>query len=85
MQIKFSRKFIKMYAKAPAKIRQAFKKRQNLFIQDPHHPQLNNHALTSKYSDSKSINITGNWRAIFKEKNGDIYFRLIGTHSQLYK
>jgi len=43
--------------------------------------------LTGKYKGFRSINITGDWRAVFRElKSGEIvYFDLLGTHSKLYK
>lgn len=85
MQIKYSRKFIKMYAKAPPGVKKFFHKRYELFLKDSYHPQLNNHAVTGKYQDCRSINITGDWRAIFRQTKTCIYFRLLGTHSQLYK
>lgn len=85
MRIRYDRKFIKMYAKAPAKIKQAFKNRQTVFMKDPYQPLLNNHELSGKYKDCRSINVTGDWRAIFKEKDSVIYFRLFGRHGQLYK
>ncbi|MEK9165382.1 MAG: type II toxin-antitoxin system mRNA interferase toxin, RelE/StbE family [Patescibacteria group bacterium] len=85
MQIRYDGKFVKMYAKTPTKIKQAFKNRQTVFLKDQYHHSLNNHELSGKYKDCRSINITGDWRAIFKEKDGVIYFRLLGRHSQLYK
>lgn len=85
MQIRYVQKFIKMYAKAPMKVQQAFRQKLTLLLNDFYHPLLNNHQLTGKYQDCRSINITGDWRAIFKQTENCIYFRLIGTHSQLYK
>ena len=53
---------------------------------DKYSTLLNNHSLTGKYTGCKSINITGDWRAIFEEINDNIiYFVELGTHSQLYK
>ena len=51
---------------------------------------LNNHALTGKFQGRRSINITGDWRAIFSirvnfESESEYYFELVGTHSQLYR
>lgn len=88
-RIDYSRKFLKQLKKSPLEIKIAFRKRLELFLKDPFHPQLNNHALTGKYSDYRSINITGNWRAIFEEFGDEsgkvVTFEVIGTHSQLYK
>lgn len=73
MLINYGRKFSKQYNKA-----------------DPHHRLLNNHSLTGEYVGYRSINITGNWRAVFseiqdEEGNELIVFKVLGTHSQLYK
>ena len=85
MKIRFSRNFKKQRKKAPSKIKQALDKRIELFLRDPFSPQLRNHTLIGKYSGLRSINVTGDWRAIFKENNEVIIFLFLGTHSQLYK
>ncbi|MBI2611827.1 type II toxin-antitoxin system mRNA interferase toxin, RelE/StbE family [Candidatus Gottesmanbacteria bacterium] len=90
MQISFSRKFVKHYEKAVKKIKNAFQERLELFRLDPFHPLLNNHQLTGQFRGFRSINITGDWRAIFSEYITDtgkkvIIFEIIDTHSNLYK
>lgn len=85
MEIKFSPDFHKQYGKANEKIKSAFQKRLELFQQNPFNPILRNHPLTGQLKGSRSINITGDWRAIFTETNDAIIFELLGTHSQLYK
>lgn len=90
MSINYGRKFSKQYEKADLKIKNAFKSRLKLFQEDPNHPLLNNHSLTGEYAGCHSINITGNWRAIFSETqnwegNKEITFQVLGTHPQLYK
>ena len=86
MAVKFSKHFSKQYDKAPGTIRQAFDQRLKLFLHNKFHPQLKNHALEGNLKGFRSINVTGDWRAIFREVNhgGRIYFDLLGTHSQLY-
>lgn len=86
-RIDYSNKFLKELKKAPLKIRIAFKEKLEIFISDKFHPVLNNHSLSGNYKNYRSINITGDWRAIFREFNNGklIYFDIIGTHSQLYK
>lgn len=86
-RIDYSKKFIKSLKKAPKKIQLAFRKRLEIFLSDKFNPILNNHALAGKYEGLRSINVTGDWRAIFKEY-GDgkiIYFITINTHSNLYE
>ena len=90
MNIKYSVTFKKQYKKAPKKIQEKVKERISLFVQDPTNQVLNNHALTGKFQGYRSINITGDWRAIFEEVDpilDDPYIEFIalGTHSQLYK
>ena len=89
-RVDYSRVFAKQLKKAPLKIKEAFRKRREIFFENPFNPQLNNHQLTGDYKEHRSINITGDWRAIFtqnldKEGNKTILFKLIGTHSQLYR
>lgn len=88
-RIDYSRKFLKQLKQSPLEIKVAFRKRLELFLQDPFHPQLNNHALTGKFSGYRSINVTGDWRAIFSEFEDEsgkvVIFEIVGTHSQLYK
>lgn len=84
-RIDYSKKFIKQLRKAPLSIKRYFRQKSELFLNHPFHPQLNNHALTGKFKGYRSINITGDWRAIYSEEENLIIFKLLGTHSQLYK
>lgn len=67
----------------------ATKKRIDLFRKNPYHPQLRNHPLSGKYSGYRSININGDWRAVYLVIEDSIEtvvsFETLGTHSQLYK
>lgn len=88
MLISFGRKFNKQYQKADLKIQSAFNARLKLFQQNPLNPLLDNHPLIGNYLGKRSINITGDWRAIYSETEDEegvsIHFHLLGTHSQLY-
>jgi len=86
MKIDFHRNFNKTFTKLNKKQKDKFKEQLKIFVVDPYNIQLNNHGLQGKYQGYKSINITGNIRAIFiyHQKN-HIEFIYIGTHSQLYK
>lgn len=84
-RIDYSKTFDKQLKKAPLSIKISFRQRLELFITNPFHPQLNNHSLTGKYKSYRSINITGDWRAIYSENSDVIIFELLGTHSQLYR
>lgn len=87
MQIDYSTKFIKQLKKAPTSVQISVRKRVGLFVSDRFHSLLNNHALKGKYQGFRSINITGDWRAIYQEidRGKTAYFIALGTHSQLYK
>lgn len=86
--IDYSKRFLKQFKKIPVHVRLSFQKRVAIFLKDPYHSQLRNHGLTGSLQRYKSINITGDWRALFRmiEQRGCavIFFDAIGTHSQLY-
>ena len=89
MKISYGKKFSKQHEKTPVQIRNVFNQKIRLFIENPIHPLLNNHTLTGKLLGYRSINITGDWRAVYKELKSEdgenkIIFELLGTHSQLY-
>lgn len=89
MEIRLGKKFKKQYKEVDHRTQAAFDRRLHLFVQDPRAPQLHNHALRGRYQGMHSINITGDWRALFRERGVDtnkvIIFEFFGTHSQLYK
>lgn len=86
MIIETTKSFDKQYAKLNIKIKTAFKARVEIFKGNPFDAKLRNHALKGKYLGYRSIDITGDIRALYKIQ-GDIViiFGFIGTHSQLYK
>ena len=86
MKIELHRNFLKAYSKQPKKIQEKFKEKRNLFIVDMFHPLLNNHSLGREYEGCRSINVTGDIRAVFYVKqNSDVVFIDIGSHSELYE
>ena len=88
-RVSYSRNFQKQLERAPIKIKEAFRDQRKLFNQDQFAPQLKNHQLTGKFKNYRSINITGDWRALYSKnkinKENVIIFEALGTHSQLYK
>lgn len=85
MKIFFHRHFDKQFAKLDQKIKRQFVARLKLFGQKPFAGQLNNHALKGKFAGYRSINVTGDWRAIYKQIGEDaVEFSAINTHSHLY-
>ncbi|PIR93361.1 hypothetical protein COT99_01155 [Candidatus Falkowbacteria bacterium CG10_big_fil_rev_8_21_14_0_10_43_10] len=85
MRIHHTNRFLKKLEKSPIKIQEAFKQKLRLFINDKNNPLLNNHKLAGQLNWYRSINITADWRALFREDKDIIYFITIGTHSNLYK
>lgn len=74
---------------APLEIKISFRAVRELFIDNPNHPQLRNHALRENYSGFRSIDVTDDWRALFKirkSKTQTVFtFHILGTHAQLYE
>lgn len=91
MKIKFSKEFLKQYKKADIRVRQRVDEKLLIFEKNPMDPSLRNHPLHGTYLGERSIDITGDWRAIYRElpeveKIGAIaYFTTLGTHNQLYR
>lgn len=85
MNVFYSKKFDRMFKKCSQEIRNKFIERLELFRENKYDPILNNHMLSGKLEGSRSINISGDYRATFKEKPDGILLTAIGTHSQLYK
>jgi mRNA-degrading endonuclease YafQ of YafQ-DinJ toxin-antitoxin module len=86
IRIEYSKTFRKQFAKLHPKIREQFKRRQRLWLQDPYSPQLHLHMLTGEYVGFYSINITGDIRALYQQIEGTfVLFGFIGIHSQLYR
>ena len=84
MEAILHKNFQKSFKKLPPKIRKQFYDRAELFRVDKYNPILNNDSVDTVFSNCRSINVSGDYRAIFRE-NGDIVtFIYIGTHSELY-
>lgn len=85
MKIVFHQNFERQYKKLRKNEKQRFKERLGIFTKDHFDPFLNNHPLRGKYKKYRSINITGDLRAIYKElKEGIFLFTAIDTHTKLY-
>lgn len=85
MQISFSNKFKKQYKKLSIYIKDKFNERLLIFSKDKNNFILNNHKLHGKFKNFKSIDITGDIRAVYEEMGESfIHFVSIGSHSKLY-
>jgi len=85
MEVILHKNFQKKLDKLPPKIQDKFFDRVDLFIKDKFNPVLNNHSVEAAYPKWRSINVTGDYRALFEEKGESLaVFMTIGTHSELY-
>lgn len=85
MLISYSRTFKKMFKKLPKELQDKLEERLFVFTKDAHHPLLYNHSLNGEWVGCRSINVTGDLRAVFEEiSDGHFEFVAIGNHSELY-
>lgn len=88
MRVAYDPAFYTMLKKVDVRIRNSIKEKIILFSKNSNDLQLNNHPLTREYQGYRSIDITADWRALYKEvqigEETIAYFVLLGTHNQLY-
>ena len=88
MKVKYDPGFFRFYKKASVRIKNSFDSKLRIFIRDPFDLELRNHRLKREWEGYRSIDITADWRAIYKEiKIGEqafAYFVALGTHKELY-
>ncbi|MEX0918582.1 MAG: type II toxin-antitoxin system mRNA interferase toxin, RelE/StbE family [Candidatus Paceibacterota bacterium] len=86
MRIDFHRHFDKSFAKLTNKQKERFQERLTVFVKNFTAPELNNHALRGRYQGYRSINVTGDIRAIFIFHGPkQVEFVFIGSHHRLYR
>ncbi len=85
MIIHSHRNFKKQFNKLTESQKRKFRERRDIFLRDEFNPVLNNHALKGIYQGYRSINVTGDIRAIYKKISSVVIFVAIGSHSRLYK
>jgi addiction module RelE/StbE family toxin len=85
MTIHLHRNFEKQYKRLQKQEKSKFKERVRTLIQDEFHATLNNHALKGVYQGYRSINVTGDLRAVYRHETKEkIIFVAIDTHGNLY-
>lgn len=85
MKVYLSKYFLKQDCKLKS-IQAETEERLALFSVDPTNIILNNHALTGKLRGYRSINITGDYRAIYELVAPETaHFIDLDKHSNLYK
>jgi addiction module RelE/StbE family toxin len=87
-RIEYTPLFTKQRKAVSVEIKEAFLETLRLYLVAPHHPTLRNHPLRGKYAGLRSIDVTEDYRALFREiQTGEqtiIVFHLLGTHEELY-
>jgi mRNA interferase YafQ len=84
MTIAYSKNFIKQARKLSPELRKKLLERIEIFSKNPLHPDLRNHQLKGRYKDYRSVDVTGDVRALYLQKEDEAIFDTVGTHSQLY-
>lgn len=85
MRVYFHKDFKKWYTKLRKSEQKKFDVRLALFMKNPFDPLLYNHELHGKYKELRSINVSGDLRALYKPLGNDTaFFILINTHGNLY-
>jgi addiction module RelE/StbE family toxin len=84
MIVSYSKTFIKQAKKLSPEVRKKLQERITVFCENPLYPTLRNHALKGKYKEYRSIDVTGDTRALYLQKEDEAIFDIVGTHSQLY-
>lgn len=85
MTISYSKYFVKQAKKLPSHVRKQLVQRIERFSKNPFDPLLRNHALKGAYKAYGSINITGDYRALYLMRDEEVVFDHVGTHAQLYE
>lgn len=88
MKIFYDPEFIQQLKRLNIRIRKSFREKIAIFQNNPNDSTLDNHPLKKEYLGYRSIDVTTDYRAIFKDvPDGEeimYYFFFIGTHEQLF-
>jgi mRNA-degrading endonuclease YafQ of YafQ-DinJ toxin-antitoxin module len=85
MRILYKKSFEKRFKTLPEKVKRQFYRRLESFVANPFFEQLNNHQVDKAYPGYRSINVTGDYRALYYEEGETVLFALIGRHSEFGK
>jgi addiction module RelE/StbE family toxin len=85
MKVRFHKNITKRYKKLQPAEKKKFDERITLFMENTHNVVLDNHPLRGSFVGYRSINITGDLRAVYKVIDQETaYFVVLGTHNELY-
>lgn len=85
MKIVLSKDFVKQAKHLKPGEREKLQQRLKVFASTPRAKELRNHKLQGEWSNYRSINITGDIRAVYEEIEDGARFVAIGTHAKLYR
>ena len=85
MRVYYEKRFEKELKALPPKIKGQFYRRLEIFLKDKDDKILNNHGVGINFPNCRSINITGNYRAIFEDQGDTVTFIALGSHADLYE
>lgn len=86
MNVIFHRNFKRRYKKLRTSEQKKCDERIILFMENPFDPVLHNHALSGTWKRYRSINITGDLRALYELVDTDTaLIILVDTHGNLYR
>ena len=80
-----SSRFRRQWKRLSKKVRDEAVSRLEILQTKEFDPLLNNHTLSGKYAEYRSINVTGDIRIMYQRRFDDLFLAGIGTHSELYK
>lgn len=85
MEVIVSKKVLKKVKNSDSFVKKNFVKAfERLKKWFPFEKEWNVHKLKWKYGIYRSINVTGDYRIIFRLKDDTIFIDMFGTHSELY-
>ena len=83
-EVRFTRRFVKEYARMPANIQHLFEKQLELLFKNPHHPSLHRKKMKGQKIEIWEVRISRNYRFTFHVENDCYILRRIGTHDILH-
>ena len=78
MKISYTKNFVKFSKKLSPKLRVQMIERITLFSVNPLDPELRDHRLKGKYKQYRSIDITGDYRALYLLQGDEVIFDVVG-------
>ena len=84
LSVHYHRNFKKQFKRLSKNLQDKFGIRLAVFLSEPYSMELNNHPLAGEWRGHRSIDITGDIRAVYRIENETSLFVAIGSHNQLY-